>query len=91
VSSIQIHTVQRIVIKVFTVIPDSLQEVLVILLGNMSNILKFSDFYRNMLFISKHTIWYEDDIIYLRVPIITVCVSLLFHLFQKWKTISYTV
>ncbi|KAE9524873.1 hypothetical protein AGLY_014923 [Aphis glycines] len=50
-SHIQIHIVQRIVTKYFTVIPDSLLEVLIpLLLRNMSNILKFLDFYRNMLF-----------------------------------------
>jgi len=59
----------RIVIKFFTVIPDSLLEVLVpVLSGNISNILKFSDLYRNMLFVSKHTIWRENDTC-LRVPI----------------------
>jgi len=39
-SRIQIYSVQRILTKYFTAIPDSLLEVLVpVLLGNMSNIL----------------------------------------------------
>jgi len=61
-SRIKIYTVQRIVTKFFTVISDSLLEVLVlILLGNMSNIMSFPDFYRNVLFVFKHTILYENE------------------------------
>jgi len=41
-----------------------------------------------MLFVSKHTIWCENET-YLRVPIVTVRVSS-FHLFQKGNIISYT-
>jgi len=57
-SRIQIQTVQRIVTKFFPVIPESLLEVLVLLLlGNMSNILTFPNFteicylYLNTLFV----------------------------------------
>ncbi|KAE9534495.1 hypothetical protein AGLY_008585 [Aphis glycines] len=39
------------------------------LLKDMSNILTFSDFYRNMLLVSKHNIWCENET-YLRVSII---------------------
>lgn len=56
-----------------------------LLLENMPNILTFSDFYKNMLFISKHIILCENET-YLRVHIVTVCVSLfLFILKGKIK------
>jgi len=59
----------------YTLIPDSLLEVLVpLLLGNMSNILTFSDLYRNMLFVSTHSIFCENKT-YLSIPIVIVCVS----------------
>jgi len=48
--------------QMFYCIPHSLMQVLVpLLFGKMSNILKFSDFYRNMLFLSEHTIWCENE------------------------------
>jgi len=77
------------VITYFTIIPDSLLEVLApLLLGNMSNILTLPDFYRKCLFVSKHTIWCENEK-YPRVLLVTVCVSL-FYLFRWGNIISYT-
>lgn len=56
-SRIQIHTIQRIIIKFFIVIPDSFLVVLVAHSSkDMSNISTFSDFYTNMLLVYKHTI-----------------------------------